>query len=70
MTKQRLASADVIEFVESFCLIPEGHAVGKPMRLMDWQRDFIREVFDNEHGTRRAILSVGRKNAKTLSPAP
>ena len=31
MAKRRLASAEVIEFVESFCLIPEGHAVGQPM---------------------------------------
>jgi phage terminase large subunit-like protein len=69
LAKRRLASAEVIEFVEEFCLIPEGHAVGQPMVLMDWQRDFIREMFDNEHGTRRAIRSVGRKNAKTCLSA-
>lgn len=35
------------------------------MKLMGWQKDFLREVFDNEAGTRRAILSVGRKNSKS-----
>lgn len=58
-------AAEVITFVETFCVVPEGRGVGKPMRLMPWQKDFLRKVFDNPHGTRRAILSVGRKNAKT-----
>lgn len=58
-------SEEVIAFIEQYILIPEGRAVGRPMILMDWQRDWMRRVFDNPHGTRRAILSVGRKNSKS-----
>ena len=55
----------VIAFVERYCLIPEGAHVGKPIKLADFQRRFLLEVYDNPHGTRRAYLSVGRKNGKT-----
>jgi phage terminase large subunit-like protein len=55
----------IVAFVERYCLVPEGASVGKPIKLADFQRRFILEVFDNPHGTRRAYLSVGRKNGKT-----
>lgn len=55
----------IIAFVERFCLIPEGAQVGQPIKLAEFQRRFILEVFDNPAGTRRAYLSVGRKNGKT-----
>jgi len=51
--------------VEKFCRIPEGRDVGKPVKLRDWQRKEICRIYDNPHGTRRAILSFGRKNGKT-----
>jgi phage terminase large subunit-like protein len=55
--------------VEAHCRIPEGRDVGKPVRLREWQRDEIRRIYDNPAGTRRAILSFGRKNAKTTMAA-
>lgn len=55
----------VCEFIRRYCRVPEGAQVGQPMQLADFQRRFILEVFDNPHGTRRAYLSVGRKNGKT-----
>ena len=55
----------VCAFIERYCLIPEGKLVGKPMRLMPFQRRFILEVYDNPKGTSRAYLSVGRKNGKS-----
>lgn len=55
----------VIRFVERYCVTPEGAGVGKPFELAGFQADFIRAVYDNPNGTRRAILSVGRKNGKT-----
>lgn len=58
-------SSLVVQFIEQYLRLPEGHAVGQPMRLMDWQREFLVAVFDNPHGTRRAILSVGRKASKS-----
>jgi phage terminase large subunit-like protein len=60
---------DNIVWIEENCFIPEGSFIGKPVRLRDWQKEFILRVYDNPHGTRRAILSVGRKNAKTTLAA-
>jgi phage terminase large subunit-like protein len=58
-----------IEWIQRFCCIPEGRDVGKAVRLREWQRDEIRRIYDNPAGTRRAILSFGRKNAKTTLSA-
>ncbi|MDO9622380.1 MAG: terminase large subunit [Pseudomonas sp.] len=55
----------VIRFIERYCVTPEGAGVGKPLILADFQKRFIIEVYDNPAGTRRAYLSVGRKNGKT-----
>lgn len=54
-----------IKWIEQYCRIPEGRDVGKPVKLREWQRDEIRKIYDNPAGTRRAIVSFGRKNAKT-----
>ncbi|PJO72570.1 terminase [Burkholderia thailandensis] len=35
------------------------------MRLAEFQRRFILDVYDNPQGTRRAYLSIARKNGKT-----
>ncbi|WP_307776842.1 hypothetical protein [Ottowia beijingensis] len=62
-------AARVIRFIEGYLCVPEGKDVGKPMVLADFQKKFLIDVFDNPHGTRRAILSMGRKGAKLrLSP--
>lgn len=63
--KNRTRGELVIEFVETFCRVPEGKLVGQPMRLEPFQKKFILEVYDNPKGTRRAILSIGRKNGKS-----
>lgn len=55
----------VIAFIEKYCLIPEGKHVGKPMRLLGFQRRFVLDVYDNPVGTSRAYLSIGRKNGKS-----
>lgn len=55
----------VIQFVERYCLTPDGAHVGKPLVLADFQKDFIRAVYDNPAGTRRAYLSIARKNGKS-----
>jgi phage terminase large subunit-like protein len=54
-----------IAWIEDYCLIPEGRDVGKKVKLRDWQRRELRRIYDNPAGTRRAILSFGRKNGKT-----
>lgn len=51
------------------CYIPEGRFTGQPVRLRDWQKKEIRGIYDNPHGTRTAIISFARKNAKTTLAA-
>ena len=58
-----------IAWIEAVCLVPEGRDVGKPVRLREWQKREVRRIYDNPHGTRRAILSFGRKNGKTAISA-
>jgi phage terminase large subunit-like protein len=61
----RVTAADVIEFIETTCFIPEGKFVGAPLKLFEWQKDELRKIYDNPYGTRRAIISMPRKNAKS-----
>ncbi len=55
----------VCQFIERYCLIPEGSKVGQPIKLLDFQRKFVLDVYDNPAGTSRAYLSVARKNGKS-----
>ena len=55
----------VVAFITRYCLTPEGSDVGKPLKLADFQKRFILEIYDNPAGTRRAILSIARKNGKS-----
>ena len=41
--------------------------MGKPVRLRGWQKKELLRIYDNPHGTRRAILSFGRKNGKSAT---
>jgi phage terminase large subunit-like protein len=65
----KVTAADIIAFIEQVCFIPEGKHVGKKLELFEWQKAEIRRIYDNPHGTRRAIISMGRKNAKTTLAA-
>ena len=56
-----------IQWIEKHCRIPEGKFVGQPVRLRLWQRKIIKGIYDGD--TRRAIVSFGRKNAKTTLSA-
>src|SRR5215831_12732960 len=60
---------EIIRWIESTSRVPEGALVGQPIQLMDWQRDAICKIYDNPHGTRRCIISVGRKCGKTTFAA-
>ena len=65
MSDDKVTAADVITFIEQTCFVPEGKFVGKKLNLFDWQKDLLRLIYDNPHGTRRAIVSMGRKGGKT-----
>jgi hypothetical protein len=34
-----VCAADIIEFIETVCFVPEGRLVGKKLKLFDWQKD-------------------------------
>ena len=70
MTAPASRAERIISFIHTFCRVPEGALVGQPIKLAAFQQDFIRAIYDNvdEHGnrlTRRAYLSIARKNAKS-----
>lgn len=57
-------------FIERFCRQSKGRWSGQPLRLLDWQRDFLRRLFGwkRADGTRRyrtAYLEVAKKNGKS-----
>ena len=54
-----------IAWVEQHCRIPEGKDVGKPVVLRPWQLSDIRKIYNNAHGTRTAIISFAKKNARS-----
>ena len=58
-----------IRWIETHCRVPEGRDVGKPVKLRPWQKRELVKIYDNPYGTRRAILSFGRKNGKTAFAA-
>jgi phage terminase large subunit-like protein len=58
-----------VAWIEAYCRIPEGRDVGKTVKLRPWQKREVLKIYDNPHGTRRAIVSFGRKNAKTTLAA-
>lgn len=65
----KVTAQEVIDWIERNCVIPEGKDVGKPVRLREWQKTELRKIYDNPHGTRMAIVSFGKKNAKTTLAA-
>jgi hypothetical protein len=55
-----------IKWCEDFLYIPEGKFVGQKLKMADFMQEDFRLIYDNPHGTRRAIISRGRKNAKSV----
>jgi len=55
----------VMKFIETHLRVPEGAMVGQPIRLVPFQEAFIYAVYDNPHQTRKAYLSIARKNGKS-----
>lgn len=43
--------------------------MGRPIVLRPWQRKEVLKIYNNPRGTRRAIISFGRKNGKTALAA-
>jgi phage terminase large subunit-like protein len=58
-----------MKFCETHARVPEGPLVGQPIRFAPFQEAFFYSVFDNPAGTKKAILSMARKNSKTATIA-
>lgn len=58
-----------IKWCEDHLHLPEGQYVGKPLKMADFMKEDFKAIYDNPVGTRRAILTRGRKNAKTTECA-
>lgn len=60
----------VIRFIEKICRLSQGKWSGKPMILLDWQKDFLMRLFgwrqaDGRRRFRRFYLEVSKKNGKS-----
>lgn len=62
--QKRKISDVVIAFIEKYCKVPEGSKVGQELVLEEFQKEFIRAVYDGKD-VQLAILSMARKNGKT-----
>jgi len=60
---------DVIEWVERYCVLPTGEHIGEPFLLMDWQKEWIRELYRTDSGGtlqyKWALLGVPKGNGKS-----
>lgn len=66
--KRRLTRGERnVQWIQQVCRIPEGKFVGESVVLRPWQQKIIKGIYDSP--TRRAIISFGRKNAKTTLSA-
>jgi len=60
---------EVIDWIETHCVIPEGAKIGQPVVLMGWQREFIEELYrtdsDGELRYRWSLLGIPKGNGKS-----
>ena len=68
-TDDKVSAADIIEFIQTVCYVPEGKLIGQKLVLQPFQREIIELIYDNPVGTRRAIISMPRKQAKSALAA-
>jgi phage terminase large subunit-like protein len=69
LTRPETRAERNIRWCERYLYLPEGKFVGKPFRMAQFMKDDFKAIYDNPHGTRRAIISRGRKNAKSVECA-
>lgn len=70
---RRARAQDNIDFIERLT-IPTGVGAGGPFKLRKWQKDFVRAIYEPHtfrqkqwlRVVRRAILSMARKNGKSV----
>lgn len=69
VAKRHSDGENVCDFIETFCRQTEGENAGQPIRIRDWQRAFITELFtlraDGRRQYRQALIGMARKNGKS-----
>src|SRR5688572_11746472 len=67
--RRRTRGAHVIAWIEKYCVHTNGAWIGKPFRLLSWQKRVLYELFevgsDNLRRYRWALIGVPKKNGKT-----
>jgi phage terminase large subunit-like protein len=67
--KRRTRGYKVASWIEANCVFTQGQWIGKPFRLLDWQKRLLLELFELDARDRRryrwALLGVPKKNGKT-----
>jgi len=58
-----------ILWCQKYIHIPEGKFVGQKLKMAHFMKEDFAAIYDNPNGTRRAIISRGRKNAKSAEAA-
>jgi hypothetical protein len=60
---------DVTAWIEATCVLPSGEHIGRPFRLMAWQKDWINELYAcDAKGNLRyrwSLLGIPKKNGKS-----
>ena len=60
---------DAIDWIEEYCVLPTGEQIGEPFVLMEWQKEWIRELYRaGDTGAlqyRWALLGVPKGNGKS-----
>ena len=69
MVRKQTRGERNIEWCEDNLCIPDGKFVGQPLKLAKFMKDDLKAIYDNPAGTRRAIITRGRKNAKSTECA-
>lgn len=68
-TRRRTKGAAVISWIETHCVFTKGDWIGRPFRLLPWQKRLILELFtvrdDGLRQYRWGYVSVPKKNGKT-----
>lgn len=62
-------SKRAIKWFQDYLIIPEGKFIGQSLKVAEFMKEDFRAIYDNPAGTRRAIISRGRKNGKTIEAA-
>jgi phage terminase large subunit-like protein len=68
-SKKKTTGFEVIRWIEAHCVFTQGEWIGKPFRLLPWQKRILLELFEQtDAGVRRyrwALVGVPKKQGKT-----